>query len=290
MLALLLGVGPAAASDLAGYRAAIDQWHAGRIERLRAADGWLSLIGLHAIPEGTSTVGSDADCDIRLDADIPAQVGVLHRDAGDLAFTPATGAEVSTDGQAIDGTLPIRTDLDGEPTIIAVGTVRFHVIVRGDRHFLRVKDAESPVRRSFAGIERYPVDPAWRVTARLITADQPASVPQLNVLGQEEQQPSPGVLEFELAGRTCRLRPVGTPGASLFLVFADLTSDHETYGGGRFLGTEPPDADGRVVIDFNKATNPPCAFTPFATCPMPSLENRLPIAVTAGEKRWGEAH
>ncbi len=153
-----------------------------------------------------------------------------------------------------------------------------------------MKDKDSEVRRNFIGVDRFPVGPRWRVKARLEAHDPPQTVAVPNVLGQVNQSPSPGTLVFVLAGFSCRLVPVGEPGESLFIVFADATTGTRTYGGGRFLSAEPPAVDGTVVLDFNKAVNPPCAFTPFATCPLPPEGNILPVAIRAGEKNWGAPH
>ncbi|MEZ4387023.1 MAG: DUF1684 domain-containing protein [Candidatus Krumholzibacteriia bacterium] len=290
LLAMALSAAVPAAAPSDPYRADVDAWHAQRIERLQAEDGWLSLVGLHPLHAGVNTVGTATDRDVRLDAEAPGKVGVL--DVGDdgICFTPEAGVPVRVDGVVVTGPVPAATDTDGAPTVFQLGTVRFHVIARGDLRFLRVKDGASPVRRGFTGIARFPVDPRWRVTARLVTEDQPTEVPSVNVLGQTELLPSPGRLEFEVDGQTYRLLPTGGPGEPLFIVFSDGTSGRLTYGGGRFLSTPPPDADGRVELDFNRAINPPCAFTPHATCPLPPPENRLPLAVTAGEKTWGDHH
>lgn len=287
-----LAVTVAAGQDVASsaYVAEVDAWHAQRIERLRAEDGWLSLVGLHPLHDGVNTIGTDDDSDIRLDAAAPARVGRLVINAGHAVFTAAPGADVTVDNEPLAGPTAAVTDARGPATVFILGSVRFHVIDRAGLRFLRVADSQSPVRLKFQGIDRFPVDPTWRVTARLITEGQPTTVPSANVLGQVEQQPSPGVLEFEVAGRTLRLVPVGEPGQPLFIVFSDVTSGHQTYGGGRFLSAPAPGADGRVVLDFNRATNPPCAFTPHATCPVPPVANRLPVAVTAGERAWGAGH
>ena len=252
LLALLIpAVGLGQDADTA-YRAEVDAWHAQRVERLRAADGWLSLVGLHPLHDGANTIGTAAGCDVVLDADAPADVGVLDLTADGARFTPASGVPVSVDGVALAGAVPAATDATGAATVFRLGTVRFHVIARGDRFFLRVKDSASQVRRQFQGIDRFPVDPRWRLTARLLTEGRPTSVPSTNVLGQTEMQPSPGLLEFEVDGRTCRLVPTGGPGEPLFIVFSDATSGRQSYGGGRFLSTPPPDADGHVVLDFNR--------------------------------------
>lgn len=289
LILAVLAITTAAGQDdpTSAHVAEVDAWHAQRIERLRAEDGWLSLVGLHPLHDGVNTIGTAADVDVLLDAEAPARVGQLTLAAGDAVFTPAPGVVVRVGDKPLLGPTAADTDAQGPATVFTLGSVRFHVIARGDLHFLRVADSQSPVRLQFHGIDRFPVDPAWRVTARLISEGQPATVPSANVLGQVEQQPSPGVLEFELAGRTLQLVPVGAPGQPLFIVFSDATSGMQTYGGGRFLSAPAPDADGHVVLDFNRATNPPCAFTPHATCPVPPPQNRLPVAVTAGEMAWG---
>lgn len=288
-LVLLVGCGDQDTTDPA-YRASTDAWHADRLERLQAEDGWLTLVGLHPLPPGTSSVGTAAGCDVVLDVAAPDHVGTIEVAGGAISFTPDPGAEITAGGVPVTGTIELVTDAQGAPTVLVMGTVRCHVLARGDRYLLRVKDSSSPVRRQFRGIDRFPVDAAWRVTARLESVGMPPTVPITNVLGQVEQQPSPGVLVFELDGRTQRLIPVGEPGGPLFLVFGDRSNGQDTYGGGRFLSADAPGADGRVVLDFNRATNPPCAFTPYATCPLPPPENQLPVAVTAGEKAWNEHH
>ena len=195
---------------------------------------------------------------------------------------------MSVDGVAIEGSIDLRPDIPGPPTIVSVGDLRFHVIERGDKRFLRVKDTRHPRLAGFEGIERFPVEARWRVPARIEPFDPPRGVMVPNVLGQLEESPSPGELVFELAGRECRLTPIGAPGEDLFIIFADRTSGDATYGGGRFLSASAPDSDGRVVLDFNRAVNPPCVFSPFATCPLPPRGNILEVAVTAGEKVWGD--
>ena len=285
-LLLLAGCGGDQTTD--PYVQSVDAWHAGRIERLRAEDGWLTLVGLHELQDGPNSVGTAAGNDIRLDAAAPDELGQFELTTSGVTFTPATGAAVAVDGTAVTETIAVATDADGEPTVLRVGTVSCQVIARGDRFFLRVKDRASAVLRDFQGIERFPVNPDWRLTARLETEGLPTTVPITNVLGQVEPQPSPGVLVFKIDGRRHRLIPVGKAGEPLFIVFGDRTNGHDTYGGGRFLATEAPDPDGNVILDFNRATNPPCGFTPHATCPLPPRENKLPVRVTAGEKTWGD--
>lgn len=285
-IALIMLLGGCGQREETPYEQDIAAWHAQRLERLRAEDGWLTLIALWPLPEGEHTLGADPAVDLRLDADVPPLIGSLVVADDELNFTAAPDAEVRTaDGELVTRT-DLTTDRDGDPTVLAVGTVRFHVIDRGGSLWLRVRDSQSEVRLGFGGIERFPVDETWRVTARLRSRGMPSTVPMPNVLGQVEAQPTVGVLTFERDGFTHHLVPVGRPGEPLLIVFADRTTGQSTYGGGRFLYTDPPGPEGTVVLDFNRAYNPPCAFTPHATCLQPLPENRLSLAVTAGEKAW----
>ncbi len=288
------------------YVQQIHAWHQERLESLRSETGWLTLVGLHPLQEGAQTVGSAADSDVQLVDKAPARLGILTLTGEDVVLEVAEGVDLQVarrenadeaaqsagtdrDTQAArTATIALQTDAQGEPTVLELGSLSCYVIRRGDRKYLRVKDRESEVRRKFQGIERFPVDPRWRVTARLEIHDPPRTVSVPNVLGQASESPSPGTLVFELAGRTCQLIPIGEPGASLFVVFGDDTNRESTYGGGRFLSVPSPGPDRTVILDFNKATNPPCVFTPYATCPLPPAENVLPVAVEAGEKMWGE--
>lgn len=285
----------APAAGAAALRAEVDAWHAQRLERLRAPDGWLTLVGLEELPaRGAATAGADAGADIVLRADVPDRVGTFTVTADGVRFAAAAGVPVTAGeppAPVPPSGLPLADDRQGAPTVLRLGPVSWYVIARGERRFVRVKDAGSAVRRDFDGIARWPVDPAWRVTARLRQEGMPPTVPVPSALGGITTEPSPGVLEFQLGdGRTRRLIAMGEADGPLFLVFGDATNGTASYGGGRFLTTEPPAADGTVVLDFNRAVNPPCAFTPHATCPLPPRENVLPVAVTAGEKMWGEPH
>ena len=289
-LAIGCGGGPRLGDDPA-YLAQIEAWHAQRIERLRSESGWLTLVGLLPLHEGVNAVGSAADADAVLPAKAPELVGTVTRDADGFLFAAASGADVfrTVDGDTVPVVrLALTPDDPGPPTVLHVGSLSFYVIVRGDRSFLRVKDSDSEVRRDFTDVPRFPVDERWRVTARLEPRENHRGVMVGNVLGQQEESPCPGTLVFTLEGRACSLAPIGEPGDGLFIVFGDATNGTETYGGGRFLDADPPDSTGAVVLDFNKAYDPPCVFTPYATCPLPPQENVLPLAVTAGEKTWGD--
>ena len=169
--------------------------------------------------------------------------------------------------------------------MLRLGSLSLQVIKRGDRLGLRVKDKENPDRLNFRGIESYPADLKWRVEARLEAYNPPKAMPIMNVLGLESDEPSPGAVVFQVDGQTYRLDAISEKGEpKLFMIFADKTSGKETYGAGRYLYIDPPDSSGRMIIDFNKAYSPPCAFTNYATCPLPPKQNRLSLSIEAGEK------
>lgn len=293
---LLLVLSPLACSRVTdpAYRQQVDAWHAQRVERLRSQSGWLTLVGLHPLREGANTVGSAEGMDVRLlVAGAPARVGTLTVSGDSLALEVATGvkARLQSRTENLAGRrVALATDVGGHPTVIDLGGALFYVIERGDRLFVRVKDPDSEARSAFTGIERFPVDPRWRVKAKLVPDAPPRTVSVPDVLGDANEEPTPGTLVFRLRGRECRLRPVGEPGQPLSLVFGDASNGAATYGGGRFLETEALAADGTVTVDFNRAYNPPCAFTPYATCPLPPEGNTLPFAVEAGEKSYGSGH
>ena len=266
--------------------AAQKAWHQERLKRLTAEDGWLTLVGLHWLKEGDSVVGSAQGSDIRLPASSPAVVGTLAREGKFVTFTPKKGVEVRLDGKPFLGG-PIGSDISGKPDVLEVGSVRFYLIARGGRLGVRVRDTASTARRSFKPIPLFPYNPAWRVEARLEASATPKKLAVPNIIGTVEEMPSPGTLVFTHAGKEYRLTPVVEEGDdSLFLIFADQSNRTESYASGRFLSVPMP-VDGKTVIDFNRATNPPCAFTRFATCPLPRRQNRLAVRVEAGEKRAG---
>jgi uncharacterized protein (DUF1684 family) len=280
------GSPPVSPSD--SYRREIEQWRTRRVERLRAEDGWLSVVGLSWLEPGKNAVGGGDGNRVALPAGkAPPFVGTLDRDGGAVTFHAAPGSGVTVEGRPAVS-LPMRSDADGEPTVLSVGTVFFYVIRRGDRLGVRVKDSQSDARRDFHGIESFPVQPDWRVEARFEPYDPPREIPIPNVLGMNEPGKSPGALVFEREGKTYRLDPILEEGeTNLFVIFGDRTNGKETYGAGRFLYAAPP-VDGRTVLDFNKAYNPPCVFTAYATCPLPPSQNKLPIRIEAGEKVYGE--
>lgn len=272
------------------YLQEIERWHAWRIARLTAPNGWLSLVGLDWLKSGVNRIGSAADNDIVL-AKAPAHLGTIEwPDGGEPLATldPTSGATV--DGKpAVRAVL--RDDSGANPTTVAFGSVSFIAVDRGGRKGLRVRDSEAPTRTRFAGIERFPIDPTWRIVADWQPFDPPFQLATGTVIGTIENYPAPGKAVFERDGQRCELYPVlEAPGDTrLFLIFADQTSGKETYGAARFLYADMP-ADGKLVLDFNQAYNPPCAFTPYATCPLAPPENRLALRVVAGELKYHGGH
>jgi len=286
-VALLAPGLPAAEADRA-YLAEIERWRQGRIERLQRPDGWLSLVGFAWLEPGANSIGSDPEARIVLPASAPARLGVVSVEGEQVTFTAAPGVLATSSGVPVS-TLRLRSDATGDPTLITHGSVTFYRIDRAGRPAIRVKDSEAPARERFAGIEHFPVDAKWRVEARFEPAPEATTVEVPNVLGYAEKMPAPGHVTFELGGETHRLLALDDTGdGRLFLVFADQTTGRETYGGGRFLYADPP-REGRTVLDFNRAYNPPCVFSVYSTCPLPPPGNRLPVRIEAGEKKYSLA-
>lgn len=260
-------------------------WRADREKKLKGEDGWLTLVGLEWLSEGEQLAGSAPGSAVALPPPAPARAGVFTLKGKQVSFQPAEGASATVNGKPFAGG-PLKADAEGDPDVLRFGSLKVFAIVRGDKVGLRMKDPEAQSRRAFHGLSAYDVSPAWRVEATW-EATPGATLPVPNVLGQVEQLPSPGVAVFTIDGKTHRLRPVlEDPEGPLFFIFGDETNKTDTYGAGRFLYAELP-KDGKVTLDFNKAVNPPCAFTSFATCPIPPKENRLALKVTAGERRYG---
>jgi len=284
------GEGPdeaaAAMSDeeLATYRQEIAEWHEDRVERLRQPGDWLTLVGLHWFEEGDNSLGSDPMSDVVLPAKAPARVGrVILSPDGELELRVNPGVEATVDGERVRRT-QLVTDAEEGTTYVEMGPLEFYAIQRGDWVGLRVRDRESPALAKFEGVETYPVDPEWRVEARFEPFDPPRELLIPDVTGNDQPNEAPGRLVFEIDGQEMSLLALDGGEDSLFLIFADETSGRETYGAGRYLSVPGPGEDGTTHIDFNRAYNPPCAFTPYATCPLPPKGNRLPVEIRAGEK------
>jgi hypothetical protein len=262
------------------HRESVLAWRAARDARLRDPDGWLTLVGLHWLAPGENQFGSDPGNDLVLTGDgVPGEVGTLLLEGRTVLLRRPGHAD-----------LPMATDLTGEPTVLDVGTLRMYVVERGERLGLRVRDHASPALSRFAGMEHFDIDPGWRLTARLERAAAGATLEIMDVIGVMLHEPTPGTVRFERDGRGWGLDALpGGEDGSLWLVFADTTNGRSTYGGGRFVYTEPVAPDGSVIVDFNLAYNPPCVFTPYATCPLPPQQNRLPLSIEAGERNFRAA-
>lgn len=280
---VVLGAVATIASTLPGdYRDEIRKYRVSREAELKADDGWLTVVGLIWLKPGANVAGSAAGSGIRLPGKAPARVGVFELKDGRVTFRPDPNARVMSMGKALAaGAAAAPT---GDRTALAIGDLRMFVIRREDRYGVRLRDLNSTMRREFKGVPAYPVRDAYRVRATFVAYEKPRTVVIPNVLGQALQMESPGYVTFTLNGQRLRLDPVYETDErkDLFFVFKDTTSRGETYPAGRFLHTDLPKS-GSVVVDFNKAYNPPCAFTDFATCPLPPKQNQLPVRIEAGE-------
>lgn len=267
--------------DTERYIAAIKAWRREMEASLRAEDGWLALVGLFWLPEGESSIGGDPACAVALPPDAaPAYVGSLLREGQRVILRAAPGAPITVNGEPATER-ELRSDADGTPDLLQVGRLSLSLIRRGERLGIRVRDPQSPQRRTFAGRRWFPVDPAYRVTAQFEPHSPPRSVSVENVLGDSEERANPGRLRFVLQGQELSLEAFAA-NDRFFIVFRDASAGAETYEAARFLYTAAP-GDGPVELDFNKAYNPPCAFSSYTTCPLPLRENILPLRVAAGE-------
>ncbi|HET7291082.1 MAG TPA: DUF1684 domain-containing protein [Vicinamibacteria bacterium] len=280
MIRLALGLLLTATAAGSSYVSEIEAWRQKREARLKAEGGWLSVEGLFWLAEGDTPFGSDKANAIVLPAHAPAQAGVFTVANGETRFRLAPGVTGLLGGQRVDEGL-LRPD---SSDALALGPVTLHAISRGGKPAIRMKDGESARRREFKGLRWYPVRREYRVDARWVAYASPRSLKIASVIGHVDAMPSPGYAEFSIRGRKVRLEPVleEADATELFFIFRDETATKETYGAGRFLYADMP-KDGRVVLDFNKAYSPPCAFTPYATCPLPPKQNRVPVRIEAGE-------
>ena len=266
-------------------------WREKRHARLASEGGWLTLVGLHWLQPGDNAFGSDPSNPVLLpEGKAPKKAGVLTLANGRVHLKAAPGSGLTIDGKPVVDK-DLGDDTSETTDVMTIGDLSFYVIRRDDRFGIRVKDKNSPVRTSFKGIDYFPADPKWMVTGTFVPYDTPKKVAVPTVLGTTDTMDAPGLVTFTIDGRQLTLQPVveDPKEPMLWFIFKDATSAKETYGGGRFLYSEMP-KDGRVVVDFNQAYNPPCAFTPYATCPLPPKENWLPIRVEAGEKAYEGGH
>lgn len=263
-------------------------WRKQREEELLKPDGWTSLVGLHWLELKAHYIGSGSTSGIKL-AVGPAKMGMLSRQDGRISFVPESGVALTLNGEPLKGRVELQSDRGELPSTIGFdeGKGSLTVIERGGRHALRVKHADAKTRLDFVGLDYWPVDPSWRLEGRFIPYPPGKTITIGDIIGVTSELSNPGAVEFSRDGATYRLEAIGQPDGSLFVVLADGTSGHGSYPAGRFLDVPAP-VDGKVVLDFNRAYNPPCAFTPYATCPLPPSENRLSLAIGAGEKAYAK--
>jgi len=294
----LCGVLPARAQNVPGWEQELATWRAQHAAELQKPDSWLALVGLEWLVPGDTTMGSAADNKIRLPASGPAHAGVLHVEGATVSLRPPVGG--FPDGLLVDGKpaqaqeLHTSSDNDRGNPRMTIGSLNFYAVKRGDKFALRIKDAKSVAMLNFHGLTWYAPDSHYRVTATWIPYVPPKTITLATMIGTAYDQTVPGAAEFELDGKKYRLEPVveQNPAVKLFLILKDTTSASTTYAACRFLYTPLPpnglDKPGELVLDFNHLENPPCAYTPYATCPLPPPANRLAIPLPVGEQRYHE--
>ncbi len=278
---------PAGAAVDPTYQQSFEKWKTELVEDLKK--NWLPLAGLFWLKSGANTFGADPANDIVLpNGSAPAGAGSFEFQGGDVTVKFLPDAHATIAGKPVT-TAKLQPDTSGDRTVVELGSLRMHVIMRGQRTGIRVKDLNSPAVRDYRGLVFFPLDPAYRITATWVPSDGKRTVDVPNVLGDVTPTPVAGEVRFKINGQEVRLTDLGgDPSKGLFFVFSDLTSKTNTYPGGRFLETDAV-TNGTVVLDFNRAYNPPCAVTPYATCPLAPKENRLNVAIPAGEK-YDRAH
>jgi uncharacterized protein len=269
-------------TDDSTYVKELRAWHQKRMESLKSESGWLNLSGLFWLKEGQNTFGTDKKNNIVFPKGA-AMMGQFTLDKGEVTVEIDPKAEVLVNKKPISllKVFPSEKNL-----VMQSGSLRWFIIKRGDKYGIRLRDLESETVTHFKDVETYPIDETWRVKAKLITSAMGKTVDITDVLGNTAPQASPGSLVFKIKDKTYSLDAL-SEGNELFIIFADDTNGKETYGAGRFLYANKPDATGYVYLDFNKAINPPCAFTPYATCPLPPKQNKLGLSVVVGEKNYG---
>jgi hypothetical protein len=271
---------PSPSAPDAAYVQSFDKWKAELVDDLKL--NWLSLAGLFWLKPGENSFGTDAGNAIAFPKG-PARAGVFDLEGTDVTVKFSSEAHATIDGKPVT-TAKLQPDISGKPTVVELGSLRIKAIVRGQRIGIRLKDVDSEQAKNYRGPTFFPLDLSYRVTATWIPSDGKKTVDVPNVLGDTTPTPVAGTVVFKINGQEARLTDLGgDPAKGLSFVFSDLTSKTDTYPGGRFLDTDPV-VNGTVVIDFNRAYSPPCAVTPYATCPLAPKENRLAIAIPAGEK------
>lgn len=274
------------------YITEIKDWHQAREARLVEDTGWLNLVGLYWLDEGENSFGTAESNDVIFPKGLE-QMGTFTLGDSAVTFKAAEGVTITSNGEQVTE-MELKPDISGERTILEWGTLRWFVIVRsgdntGAKYGIRLRDLEADAVKNFAGVDMYPIDEDWKIEAEYVKYDEPKPIVIPSIIGTKNEDESPGELVFTIDGEEYKLNPLDM-GDGFWLIFADMTSGKETYGAGRFLYTEGPGENNKVIIDFNKAYNPPCAFSKYATCPLPPKENHLKVEITAGEKNYGDHH
>ena len=269
------------------YIKEIQKWHEKRILSLTREDGWLSLAGLYWLKDGENNFGADSSNDIIFpNGKSPDFIGVFTLKNNQVTITIKPNITVLFEGKPVQS-LKLKSDAEGEPTVLTLGSLKWFIIKRGDLFAVRLRDSANFGLKNFKGIKTFPIDTLWRFRARFEPFDSMKEISFPTVLGTTVKQKCPGALVFKIQDKTFRLDAIADNlNQPLFLIFADKTNGKETYGGGRFLIVDKLNENGFTFIDFNKAYNPPCAFTEYATCPLPPNQNRLPLRITAGEEKY----
>jgi len=271
------------------YQKEIKEWDSKRIANLKKETGWLNLVGLYWLKEGENSFGSDKTNDITFPENkASAFLGKIIKKDSVITTIIQEGVTVTHNGNQVK-TIEVKADVTGDRTILNHNNLRWFIIKRGDKYGIRLRDLEAELVKNFEGIERFPINEDWKIIAKFEKYNTPKRIMIPTILGTIEEDYSPGKLNFSISNKEYSLEPTSS-GGGLFIVFADLTSGEESYGAGRFLYVDGPDSNNNVILDFNKSYNPPCAFTKYATCPLPPDENKLRVRINAGEKNYGEGH
>lgn len=273
------------------HRQTIDEWHAQRIASLEERDSWLSLVGLYELEQGPHSVGSDSSNDIVFPPSAAPHIGTINRQDSVFTFKADANAEVTTNNGEKVTERVLKTDADDSLTVLEQGSFLWYIIDRGGDYYLRLKDTNHPNFSSFNGIEHFRVSQNWRIKATFNRFAEPETITIPDVLNKEVQDSLYGTLNFTIDGKEFSIAPLGNPDKDeeFFIIMGDKTNGESTYSGGRYIYADTPDEDGITYIDFNKAYNPPCVFTLYATCPLPPAQNRLSIKIPAGEKMYHNA-
>jgi uncharacterized protein len=273
--------------DFEGYKKEVEEWQQKRNAYQVSENGWVNLAGLFWLKEGINTFGSNSDNDLVFpEGKISERAGFILLNQKVVTLESAPGLELSFNGRL--STFGILSHPDSSRVMVGYGSLRWFVIRRGGEFGIRLRDLDHPLLKEFHGIEFYPIDPMWRIKGRVAWADSTRTIEITNVLGQTGPQRLVGTLVFTVNGNEYRLDALDEGVPAFFMIFGDETNALGTYGAGRYMYVPfPPEGSDEVIIDFNKAYNPPCAFTEFATCPLPPQQNVLPFAIPAGEKNYG---